>query len=246
MADSSDHQTYGGPDGYNGDSRRSRSPDDRDRGRPDDRDRGRAPPARDSGAEAVNPGNNLHISGLSSRVEDRDLEAVFSKFGRLTKASVMKDPHTGESRGFGFVTFEKVEDADAAVAALNATELLGRTMTVQRAKRGRARTPTPGQYQGPPKRDYHSRPYEPRGYSDDRRGSKYDRNDRYDDRRGDRYDDRRNGGGGGGYDRDRYDDKRYERDDRRGSYEDRRGSGYDDRRYGTPQTAAPAPETGRF
>ena len=44
----------------------------------------------------------------------------------------MKDPHTRESRGFGFVTFERVEDAEAALAALNATTLDDRTITVEK------------------------------------------------------------------------------------------------------------------
>jgi RNA recognition motif-containing protein len=52
----------------------------------------------------------------------------------------MKDPHTQEARGFAFVTMESAEEADAAIAGLNATELLGRVMNVQRARRGRART----------------------------------------------------------------------------------------------------------
>nr|CRX79097.1 hypothetical protein ls5930a1_00129 [Leucosporidium scottii] len=94
-----------------------------------------------------NPGNNLHVSGLSTRVDDRDLDEVFSKFGR-----VMRDPHTKDSRGFAFVTMETAEEADAAIVGLNATELMGRTMNVEKARRGRARTPTPGQYHGPPKR----------------------------------------------------------------------------------------------
>jgi RNA recognition motif-containing protein len=70
-----------------------------------------------------NPGNNLHVSGLSHKIETRDLEAAFAKIGRVRlssidilregltdtppqvkKASVMYDPHTRESRGFGFVT----------------------------------------------------------------------------------------------------------------------------------------------
>jgi len=44
----------------------------------------------------------------------------------------MKDPHTRESRGFGFVTFEEAEDADAAMAALNATTLDDRTISVEK------------------------------------------------------------------------------------------------------------------
>ncbi|KAI0095193.1 hypothetical protein BDY19DRAFT_878878, partial [Irpex rosettiformis] len=107
-----------------------------------------------------NPGNNLHVSGLSHRVDTRDLEQAFAKIGRVKKAQVMYDPHTRESRGFGFVTMETSEEADAAITALNATDFMGKTMTVEKvrqrqteARRGRARTPTPGRYFGPPKRN---------------------------------------------------------------------------------------------
>ena len=44
----------------------------------------------------------------------------------------MFDPHSRESRGFGFVTMETVEGADAAIAALNATELMGKIMNVEK------------------------------------------------------------------------------------------------------------------
>ncbi|KAJ3747496.1 hypothetical protein DFH05DRAFT_1393757 [Lentinula detonsa] len=123
---------------------------------------------RRDGGQDNNPGNNLHISGLSTEVDDRELEATFAKVGRITKAQVVYDPHTRESRGFGFVTMETPEEADAAVTALNNTELYGKAMTVAKAclrkfsccvvltslqaRRGRARTPTPGKYFGPPKR----------------------------------------------------------------------------------------------
>ena len=42
----------------------------------------------------------------------------------------MYDPHTRESRGFGFVTMESAEEADAAITTLNSTELMGKTITV--------------------------------------------------------------------------------------------------------------------
>jgi hypothetical protein len=45
----------------------------------------------------------------------------------------MYDPHTRDSRGFGFVTMETGEEADAAITALNATEMMGKTMTVEKA-----------------------------------------------------------------------------------------------------------------
>jgi RNA recognition motif-containing protein len=44
----------------------------------------------------------------------------------------MYDPHTQESRGFGFVTMESAEEADAAIAALNATDLMGKFLNVEK------------------------------------------------------------------------------------------------------------------
>lgn len=217
---------------------RSRSPVRRDDRRDDRNDRDRGERSERGGREGGgnNPGNNLHVSGLNHKVDTRELEALFAKVGRVQKASVMYDPHTRESRGFGFVTMESTEEADAAIVALNSTELMGKIMTVEKARRARARTPTPGRYYGPPKRFDSSdeRPYDPRPYD-----SRYSRD--YDDRR----DGRRGGGGGGG--RDDY----YRRDyDRRDDYRDRGDRGdrggdrggdrerygrderrYDDRRY---------------
>lgn len=39
-------------------------------------------------SDVVNPGNNLHVSGISLRVEDRDLEELFSKYGKVSDYDV--------------------------------------------------------------------------------------------------------------------------------------------------------------
>jgi transformer-2 protein len=44
----------------------------------------------------------------------------------------MYDPHTRDSRGFGFVTMETSEEADAAITALNTTDLMGKVMNVEK------------------------------------------------------------------------------------------------------------------
>jgi len=179
------------------------------------------------GGEGNNPGNNLHVSGLGHKIDNRDLEAAFGKYGRVQKAAVMYDPHTRESRGFGFVTMESAEEADAAIAALNGTEINGKVISIEKARRGRARTPTPGRYYGPPKRD--ERPYDPRPYDSRYRGYDDDR------RRGPRHDDR-----GRDYDRDRYASRDYDRGYNGGGKDYDRGYAgggrdyerrYDDRRY---------------
>ncbi|KAF8633536.1 hypothetical protein AX15_001340 [Amanita polypyramis BW_CC] len=194
----------------------------RERGeRPQRSSRSRSPIGRDTERGGQNPGNNLHVSGLSHKVDTRDLEAAFAKVGRVKKASVMYDPHTRESRGFGFVTMESAEEADAAIAALNSAELMGKILTVDKARRGRARTPTPGRYYGPPKRNDYERPYDPRPYD-----SRYTRD--YDDRRhgrGGRHDEHR----GGGRDHDRYRD--YDRGDRDRFRDHDRERRYDERRH---------------
>jgi len=115
--------------------------------------RSRSPGApREGGRSGVKPGNNPHVSGLSHRVDTRDLEALFAKIGRIKKAAVMYDPYTRESRGFGFVTMESAEEADAAIAALNTTDFMGKISNVEKAYRGGART---RRYYGPPKRSDH-------------------------------------------------------------------------------------------
>lgn len=54
----------------------------------------------------------------------------------------MRDPHTRDPRGFGFVTMETAEEAEAAIAGLHGTELMGKPLSVEKARRSRGRTPT--------------------------------------------------------------------------------------------------------
>jgi transformer-2 protein len=64
----------------------------------------------------------------------------------------MRDPHSNDSRGFGFVKFATTEQAEAAIEAMHGTNFEGRTMSIEKARRNRPRTPTPGKYHGPPKK----------------------------------------------------------------------------------------------
>ncbi|KAK3121613.1 hypothetical protein QOZ80_8BG0657250 [Eleusine coracana subsp. coracana] len=95
-----------------------------------------------------NPGNNLYVTGLSTRVTEDDLEKFFNKEGKVKHCHVVQDPRTKESRGFAFVTMETVDDARRCIKYLHRTVLEGRLVTVEKAKRTRERTPTPGKYCG--------------------------------------------------------------------------------------------------
>ncbi|VDN33835.1 unnamed protein product [Gongylonema pulchrum] len=59
----------------------------------------------------------LFIGGLSSVTTDETLKTYFSKWGEIRDCVVMKDPSTKRSRGFGFITYSKQSEVDAAMAA---------------------------------------------------------------------------------------------------------------------------------
>jgi len=235
------------PRGDREERNRSRSPNGRDRAPPPPSDT-RMKDADDEGA--VNTGSNLFVTGIHPRLSESDVSRLFDKYGEVESCSIMLDPHTKESRGFGFVKMVTAEQADAAKEGLQGEVIEGRTLSIEKARRARPRTPTPGKYFGPPKREG--------DFGGDRRGGGGRYGDRYGDRRGgygggrrddyrggSRYDDYdRRGYGGGGRDRDdsyrsrnidRYEssgrDDRYSgRGDRGGDRGgDRRGGGYYDR-----------------
>ena len=76
----------------------------------------------------------LFVGSLSWDTNDEGLRHAFDVHGAISEAIVISDRDTGRSRGFGFVTFEDDEAADKAVAALNGTELDGRTIKVDVAQ----------------------------------------------------------------------------------------------------------------
>ena len=89
---------------------------------------------RDSGRREERMSKKLFVGSLSWDTNDAGLHEAFSQFGEVTEAKVITDRDSGRSRGFGFVTFEDDEAADKAVAALNGTELDGRTIKVDVAQ----------------------------------------------------------------------------------------------------------------
>lgn len=103
-------------------------------------------------SNARNPGSNLFVTGIHPRLSESEVSRLFEKYGNVEGCSIMKDPHTQESRGFGFVKMVTAEEADAAKEGLQGENIEGRTLSIEKARRARPRTPTPGKYFGPPKR----------------------------------------------------------------------------------------------
>jgi RNA recognition motif-containing protein len=76
----------------------------------------------------------LYVGGLPYSITDQQLEELFTTHGTVESAKVITDKFTDRSRGFGFVEMSSQQEAEAAIAALNGTELEGRTLTVNIAK----------------------------------------------------------------------------------------------------------------
>ncbi|XP_019940486.1 polyadenylate-binding protein 4 [Paralichthys olivaceus] len=77
---------------------------------------------------------NVYIKNFGDDMDDERLKEFFDKYGKTLSVKVMTDP-TGKSRGFGFVSYEKHEDANKAVEDMNGTELNGKTVFVGRAQK---------------------------------------------------------------------------------------------------------------
>lgn len=137
---------YGG-----GSSRRSLSPSRPRDGPVSLRDRPivSGPPVRPRHApQDVQPTNVLGVFGLSIRTREADLEAEFSRYGKVEKVVIVYDQRSDRSRGFGFVTMRDVQDASACISELNGLDLHGRPIRVDYSVTTKPHQPTPGQYMG--------------------------------------------------------------------------------------------------
>jgi RNA recognition motif-containing protein len=76
----------------------------------------------------------LFVGSLPWAVDDQKLGDLFSQFGYVVSAVVLKDRMTGRSRGFGFVEMENEEEAKEAIEKLNGSDMEGRKIVVNIAR----------------------------------------------------------------------------------------------------------------
>jgi RNA recognition motif-containing protein len=76
----------------------------------------------------------LYVGNLPWSIDDRKLKELFSKFGDIEEAVLIKDKFSGRSKGFGFVTFTNDADAKKAIAEMHEKDTDGRPLTVSEAK----------------------------------------------------------------------------------------------------------------
>jgi len=77
---------------------------------------------------------NIFVGNLSFNTGEDELRQIFEGYGQVDRVSIMTDRDTGRSRGFGFVEMNSNEDGEKAIAALNGSQLGGRTINVNEAR----------------------------------------------------------------------------------------------------------------
>jgi len=76
----------------------------------------------------------IYVGNLSYDMNDDQLRKAFEAFGKVDSARVVLNRFNGRSKGFGFVVMPNRPEAEAAIAALNNKDVLGRAMHVNEAK----------------------------------------------------------------------------------------------------------------
>ena len=79
-------------------------------------------------------GTKLYVGSLPYSTNEQELSQLFSQYGAVQSAKVITDRYTGQSRGFGFVEMSTGEEAQKAIAALNGSNMGGRTLVVNEAR----------------------------------------------------------------------------------------------------------------
>jgi RNA recognition motif-containing protein len=77
---------------------------------------------------------NIFVGNLDFNTGEDELRKLFEVHGQVDRVSIMTDRDTGRSRGFGFVEMTSAEDGEKAIAALNGTQIGGRTLNVNEAR----------------------------------------------------------------------------------------------------------------
>jgi RNA recognition motif-containing protein len=84
---------------------------------------------------------DIYVGNLPWSASDQEIADAFSQHGTVEKASIIVDRESGRSKGFGFVTMNDNEEANAAIEALNGCDLGGRSLKVNEARPREERPP---------------------------------------------------------------------------------------------------------
>jgi RNA recognition motif-containing protein len=78
---------------------------------------------------------NIYVGNLSWNLTEDDLQNLFTPYGEVTSAKIVTDKfNNNRSKGFGFVEMPNDGEGQAAIAALNGTEVDGRNIVVNESQ----------------------------------------------------------------------------------------------------------------
>lgn len=78
--------------------------------------------------------NTIRVTNLPEEIQDTDIKDLFQRCGRISRIFLARDKHTGQSKGFAFVSFESREDAARAIAIVNGHGYANLILSVEWAK----------------------------------------------------------------------------------------------------------------
>ncbi|MFA6408699.1 MAG: RNA-binding protein [Gammaproteobacteria bacterium] len=91
--------------------------------------------------------SKIYVGNLPFTTVDAELTELFGQFGPIKELALIKDRYTGNFKGFGFITYETQQAAEAALS-MDGQNYGGRPMKVSIAREGEARTGGGGRRQG--------------------------------------------------------------------------------------------------
>ena len=77
---------------------------------------------------------NIFVGNLDFAATESSVRSLFEPYGNVDRVNLVTDRDTGRSRGFAFVEMSDAAQADHAIAALNGTNLEGRTLNINEAR----------------------------------------------------------------------------------------------------------------
>jgi len=77
---------------------------------------------------------NIYVGNLGFGASEGSVRALFETHGTVGRVNIATDRDTGQPRGFGFVEMANDGEGDKAIAAINGTDLDGRTLNVNEAR----------------------------------------------------------------------------------------------------------------
>jgi splicing factor 3B subunit 4 len=78
-------------------------------------------------------GANIFVGNLSEDIEEKRLKDIFSQFGVVLSTKIMRDPQSGISKHYGFVSFDNFESSDQAILKMNGQYISGKPIEVEYA-----------------------------------------------------------------------------------------------------------------